>query len=91
MSGKESDQRSIDLVRAYGRLFETEDGQTVLYDLMEKGHFLSPTHDDVKHAADRNEGKRELVLYILRQCSLDVAKVLELIKNEQYNKDNYIM
>ena len=74
----------------YKTVFGTDEGQRVLFDLMKNGCFLRPTHvpnDEV--ASHKNEGMRELFLYILYQVELEPEKIMELIKlnKEQDRKD----
>ena len=74
----------------YKKVFSTPEGETVLFDLMRQSHFLRPTHVPTDpHASDRNEGMRELFLYILYQVEIDPSKILETIRiqKEQQEKD----
>ena len=85
-------QYYIDTVESYKKVFATEDGQAVLYDLMKKGYFLSSTFDRTcPEVSPRNEGMRELVVYILETIKKEPKKVLELINNnEDKEKDYYL-
>jgi len=89
LSKQKSSQRIVDLTRAYQSVFSSDEGKLVLFDLMEKGYFLAPTFEKEMHGAERNEGKRELVLFILRQCNMNMSNVMELIKEEENNKETY--
>jgi|AntRauTorcE11897_2_1112592.scaffolds.fasta_scaffold02434_4 hypothetical protein len=70
-----------DLVETYKRLFSSEDGQRVLFDLMHQGYFLRPTIDGQGYETSlRNEGGRELVLYIIENLNREPAEILDFIK-----------
>ena len=74
----------------YKKVFSSEEGQTVLYDLMGRSNFLMPTHvPNDPHASDRNEGMRELFLYIIYQVEANPSEILETIRiqKEQVKKD----
>ena len=84
-------QAEIDKINAYKSFFESADGQIVLYDLMEKGYFLSPTLADSgdQYATARNEGMRELVVYILSEMKRDARQIYSFIKHNEDNKGEY--
>jgi len=77
---KEIARQKASLVQDYLQLFDSDEGKRVLLDLMDKGHILKPTSST---SGDRhstlNEGKRELVLYIMDMVTYDVEDIMELI------------
>jgi len=88
---RRQDQREVDLVRAYQSFFESADGKSILYDLMDKGFFMKPTFEEKVHGSERNEGKRELVLYIVHKMNLDIKQIMELIKGGESDKEKYVI
>lgn len=77
------DQAEIDLLNTYQRFFQSEDGKTIIYDLMKKGYFLRPTLGKSPEESSRNEGQREILLYILAKINEDPAKLLNFILDQQ--------
>ena len=65
MESKDKNKERVALVQNYIKVFETDEGRKVLKDLMEHSYLLQPTFDPHESMAGRNEGKRELMLYIL--------------------------
>lgn len=58
----------LELHRAYKRIFETPDGQTVMDDLEKRGSFLRSTFSTDKGRTEFNEGRRSLVLHMKHMC-----------------------
>lgn len=81
----------IDISGSYARLFCTEDGLAVLYDLMDKGFIMKPTCQNVVREGDalRNEGKRELVLHIFEMMETDYPKLFKRIKDAEKQQEEY--
>jgi len=87
---EKKDQRVLDRINSYGQVFSTEAGKTVLYDLMEKGYFLNPTMAKDPYESARNEGQRELVLYILTQLNRDPKQVYDFIMQKLKEQEEYL-
>jgi hypothetical protein len=89
---KTDKQKKISLIQDYIAVFSSDEGQNVLKDLMEKGSLLKPTYADNDRLSLLNEGRRELLLYVLHNLSYDVSSILELMdesQNEKREKKNY--
>ena len=56
---------------AYKKAFDSVEGQRVLMDLMEVGHMFNNTFDPCSSTHSFNEGKRNMVLYILQKINSD--------------------
>ena len=78
-----------DRIEAYQRLFATEDGQEVLYDLMRKCNFVKPTYDPDIHVAMINEGKREVILYIIEVLNRDVEELYKFVEQQEKARSTY--
>ena len=77
-------------VTDYRSVFRTEEGQRVLYDLMKQGHVIKPTYViENQQESNLNEGKRELVLYILHVLETDPVKLINSIKQGKINDSRY--
>jgi hypothetical protein len=66
------DQDSIDLVKAYKRLFKTSDGQKVLQDLTQKCIYDNNTafeSPNINYEAAFHNGEAGMVKYIIHQLS----------------------
>lgn len=79
-----SKDRNLDVLKAYHRFFDTVEGQAILYDLMEKGCFVRPCVDQI------DEGKRQLVLYILENINRDVSELEKFIKDQENQRKEYL-
>lgn len=81
-------KRSIANVQAYQDVFSSGAGQKVLWDLMKNNGMLSDNFCiGDSHATSYNEGRRSVVLYILKRIN-ENTKTLEKryeegLKNEQ--------
>lgn len=82
-------QKKLDLIRAYKSFFGQEDAQTVLYDLMQKSYFLSPVSRESNLAAAREEGMRELMLYILEMMDKKPEDTMKFINQQSESEEKY--
>lgn len=68
---------------AYKRVFvENEDGYKILIDLMRKFHMMSPTTTKDMNPNEMlfNEGARNVVLYIMTKCNVNIQQLQEYIE-----------
>lgn len=87
--GRTTEEAQVSLLESYQRFFGDGDGQDVIYDLMGVGFFLKPTYDPDPMVAARNEGRRELILYILEQCNRDVKELVKFIEEQEKSRGNF--
>lgn len=59
-----SDHTPLELHRAYKRLFECADGQTVMADLEKRGCFMRSGFSADPGRTQFNEGRRSIVLHV---------------------------
>jgi len=85
---KNGDQQT-DMIKSYQTFFETEDGQVVLFDIMKKGRIFSSTLGASPEETARNEGQRELVLYILSQIGRDLEALYEFKQQQEEIQKGY--
>lgn len=69
-----------DMISRYKRLFNTEDGKKVLHDLMKSCNVMSSTLSPDPIEMAHNEGKREIVLRILRTIQTDPSQMEALLE-----------
>lgn len=84
--------RESDLVEDYNKVFNNPQGEIILYDLMKRGYFLIPTSDARGEAhANRNEGMRELILYILTMLDKDSKEIIKIYKEQDKQEKEYFV
>lgn len=76
-------KKQTDTVTAYQRVFATEDGETVLKDLMKLGWFdRSSFAPDNQYETAFREGQRAMVLRVINIVNTDPKYLAELIKGQ---------
>lgn len=87
MKKKDLARSKAQKIQSYLDVFTgSEAGQEVLLDLMEQGFILQPTFDSNGMQADRNEGKRELVLYIMDMITYNVEDIMKILDTTSRRK-----
>jgi hypothetical protein len=84
------DQKLINRVTDYQTIFNSEEGKRVLLDLIEQGFVLRPTQvpgSEIESFV--NEGKRNIVLYILAQMETNAQNLLNRIINSMGETDEF--
>jgi len=85
---KELAKAKVSKIQEYLSVFDNDEGKKVLLDLMEKGHILKPTTGLNDRESIINEGKREMVLYIMDMVTYDVETIMKLVSNKDNNTNN---
>ena len=62
-------------IRAYKRVFDSEDGKKVLQDLMKSCHVFTSTMDANPNETAYKEGERSVVLRIMRTLKIDPSEI----------------
>ena len=88
-SGDGQQRQSVDKINSYKKLFASDDGKIVLYDLMKESYMLSSTADPISHLASRNEGKREIMIYILRMIETETSTLYQMINRSKLEDASY--
>lgn len=61
----------------YKKTFSSPEGRDVMFDLLNRFHVLN------SHGGDpRKEGQREVALYIMHQCHIDLDQLDKLLRGE---------
>jgi hypothetical protein len=61
----------LELHQAYRRVFESEDGKTVLRDLVERGHVLHAAFSSDAGRTEFHEGQRSMVVHVIGMMDED--------------------
>jgi hypothetical protein len=81
--------KKIDVINDYKKIFNTNSGKRVLYDLMKQGHYLhSSFTGDVNETIFR-EGERNIIHYIMLQLKQDPKLMLEEIRKREQEELEY--
>lgn len=75
---KDRDSFERDRIIAYKNVFGSIEGKEVLFDLMERHFILDSTGGD-----PIKEGRRVVVLDILKKCNINLADFERLLKGDQ--------
>lgn len=75
------------VIEAYQRVFSSEDGNTILHDLMSVFHFFGTTASPEPTETSFNEGQRTVVLAILSVLKVDSEKYAKHITKLKEKKD----
>ena len=68
---------------AYQRLFDSEDGKTVLQDLCKSCHVFNSTFDKDPYETHFNEGARSVVLRIMKTVGMTETELENLMKESE--------
>ncbi len=68
----------------YKKFFSSEEGKSILFDLMNRYYVLNPLPTDgrTEFQVARAEGQRTVVIDILTRCNVDMAQFDKLLKGE---------
>ncbi len=82
------DEQKLAKYKDYQRTFNSEQGQRVLYDLMNEHYFLRSSFDQNPYEMAFREGQKNVILRIMTILKLDLGKIKEKLEGaEQYAKD----
>ena len=82
--------KQLDAITHLQAVFNTDDGQKVLYELMKSAHILNSTYDPNPYEMAYREGERSVVLRILKTLNVDPAELLKRIKQGNQQEENYV-
>jgi hypothetical protein len=74
-------------ISAYQKIFTSEEGCTVLHDLMSVFHFYGTTASPDPYETHFNEGQRSVILAILGTLKVDSEKYTQHIQQLKEKKD----
>ena len=83
------DQRILDVVQAYHSLLDTDAGRVVLYDLMDRGFFTTSTLAADPQQTQRNEGRRDLVCYIMSRLDQNPEEIRKFLEEQNQQRKEY--
>ena len=82
---------SVDLVSraiAYREVFESEKGKLILADLIEHCGLFRNTFSGDVNTMMLNEGKRNVLLYILSILNIDLLNLLKMVEDNRKERMN---
>ncbi len=84
MFDSKKSKKTLHVAQAYKKVFSGEDGAVVLSDLMGKSGFTGYYPTPKQNAAESAfwEGKRAVLLDVLRVLEFDETKIIELLRKE---------
>lgn len=79
------EKKQTALIQAYKDVFETPQGEKVLFDLMDRYSMLMPTYSSKDSTEDMvfREGQRSVTLRILTMIETDMKRLHQIIKERQ--------
>ena len=72
--------KKLDYIRAYKQFFETESGRFVLWDMMKSCKFRQSTFSANAQEMAYNEGRRSVILDIIKITETDERAILEFFQ-----------
>jgi hypothetical protein len=88
IKGKQKQARST--YGAYRRVFESEDGQVILQDLMRSCFYMKSTLGQSSEETHYNEGRRSVIISLLRTTKMTPEEVNRIVTGmEQEDKNIY--
>jgi len=88
---KKKASRSLELIRAYKRVFSSPDGNKILNDLMKSCSFTRTTLSQGADLMLFNEGRRSVILNIHEILGKDTQAIYnQITAYEQKEKENYL-
>ena len=80
----------VDLVIDYKAVFNSEDGQRVLFDLMKNNYMLAPTYTSSLHEMALREGSRNAILRILSILKVEPEELKKQIAVGMEREHEYV-
>ena len=74
--------KKVELAKAYKKVFDSEEGKLVLNDLIRVGGILRNSYRKDTNDFLINEGKRNVVLYILANNNIDLKALLDMVERQ---------
>ena len=85
------EKKQVKLIRTYQRLFNSDEGKQVLYDLLRRSNVLSTSFNGMDYLSMAyNEGRRSLMLYILSRIDSDPEAMKQLME-KSIEDDNELL
>lgn len=83
------EKKISDLLIAYKTVFDTPEGERVLYDLMNTFFIFNSTMDPNPHELAYNEGQRSVILRIVKTLGTNPERILKLLEQGKSEENNY--
>jgi len=89
MTKKSKIDKASDLVRLYHKIFKSEEGEQILFDIMNHCGMLDATFTSNAGKMAYNQGKRSVCVYILSRLDTDPREFRRQME-EALEQDNYL-
>ena len=76
-------QGSLDVLKSYQKIFDSEDGKAVLHDMMKTNGMFTSTFNENPHTMAYLEGRRSFVADLLALLGKDVSKIYATMKEQE--------
>jgi hypothetical protein len=83
--------KKVKLVKAYKDVFASEKGQIILNDLIRECGLLRNCYRGEANDLLVNEGKRNVLLYILSNINVDLNTLIELIERQSKGESDELI
>lgn len=81
--------KAIDKAKNYDEVFRSATGELVLYDLVTEVGFLSKNFSPDPYENAYLSGQRDLISYIMKNLSYDIAALNKLLEKGKQYEDKY--
>jgi hypothetical protein len=86
---KKRARKPVDRALYYQTVFNTPEGQKVLWDMMSNHHMIGSTFSKDTHEMALKEGERNVVLRIMQILKIDVASLAKRIEEGLKDESEY--
>lgn len=86
---KKRARKPVDRALSYQAIFNTPEGQKVLWDMMSNHHMIGSTFSKDTHEMALKEGERNVVLRILQILKIDVTSLAKRIEEGLKDESEY--
>lgn len=88
-ANKKRARKPIERALSYQAIFNTPDGQKVLWDMMSNHHMIGSTFSKDTHEMALKEGERNVVLRILQILKIDIDTLAKRIEEGLKSESEY--
>lgn len=82
-------QNKLEILKSYQKVFDSEDGKAVLYDMMKTNGMFSTTFHENPTTMAYMEGRRSFVADLVELLNKDVTQIHKLMKEQEEIQNLY--
>lgn len=87
LAGK--NQLKIDILKSYHKVFDSEEGREVLFDMMKTNGMFSSTFNENPYTMAYLEGRRSFISDLVALLGKDVSQIYKIMKEQEEIQNNY--